>query len=130
MITLLDTLPEGVSLSEDLRKRALCYVPIQLFGRTYYVPLTLHMVRTLGGTRKKGGSIVFNTYKKERDAEEFIQTIAMALYLQVRDTVGSEIHDTLSREIQEQFQNLFSKNLGIQIQSQLDQRMGLLPPPP
>ena len=88
------------------------------------------MVRTLGGTRKKGGSIVFNTYKKERDAEEFIQTIAMALYLQVRDTVGSEIHDTLSREIQEQFQNLFSKNLGIQIQSQLDQRMGLLPPPP
>jgi hypothetical protein len=58
--------------------------------------------------------------------EGFLQDIVAAVYLQVRDTVGAEIHRQLSTDIKDQFEKIFSERLEQVIEQKFEQKQ--LPP--
>jgi len=112
-------LPKDVPLSNDIKGRAEGYMKISLFGIPYYVPITKE-VKKLFKIKRRGRQFIFDSYKKEGRFRKFVRDIITSIYLQVRDTIGSEIHSQLRTQIEEGFGNMFNKildkkiNLGFQ----------------
>lgn len=107
-----EDLPEDSHMSPDLLENHKEFISIKFYGKPYYIPLP--------ASRKLGKLIV---QENETEFERYIQFIISALYLQVRDTVGSEIHGRLSREIEEGLNKMFSQNLGRAVMERLDQKL-------
>ena len=103
-------LPKDVPLSNDIKERAEGYMKISLFGIPYYIPITKE-VKKLFKIKRSGKYFVFESYKKEQRFRKFVRDIVNSIYLQVRDTIGSEIHYKLRTQIEDGFGNMFSKIL-------------------
>ena len=105
-------LPKSISLSQHLLSRCTEVIEIDLFGREYYIPITEDIDRII----KRG---TFGNINLIRNADLF-QDIINSVYLQIRDTVGSEIHSQLSQQIEEGFAKLFHLPLAKEINKQLN----------
>lgn len=100
-------LPKDVPLSDDIKGRAEGYMKIGLFGIPYYIPITKE-VKKLFHIKRRGKRFIFDSYKKEQRFRKFVRDIITSIYLQVRDTIGSEIHSQLSSQIEDGFGKMFN----------------------
>ena len=96
-------LPEYVSVSPHHLEQCKELAVISHFGNKYYIPLTPMISKLL----------------THNCAEEIIRDIIGATYIQIRDTVGREIHQQLSGQIGEGFEKLFEKALFKEINQRL-----------
>lgn len=112
-------LPEDVKISDDMKNRAKFYVT--LFGTDYYIPITHGIKKIFKISIRKG--VVSIPFDEEQILEDLLRDTIAAVYFQVRDTVGEEICSTLSREIKDQFKELYEKNLKKTITEGLAQKM-------
>ena len=104
-------LPKNVELSKDLKERAIGYFEVMLYGIKYYIPFTKEMKKVLHIKKEKDKWKVPNETKLSR----MLQTIISAIYLQLRDTIGAEIHQELDRELRNTFSGLFEKYINNKI---------------
>lgn len=107
-------LPKDVPISNHIKERAKGYMKISLFGILYYIPITKE-AKKLFKIKRKGKHLIFDSYKDRQRFERFVRDIINMIYLQVRDTVGSEIQRDLSQQIEEGFGNMFNKILNKKI---------------
>ncbi len=102
------------TLSLYIREKALAYFIILLYGTKYYIPLTKDLKKLLR-IKKVKNKFIFPSYKAERFLENYLRIVVDSLYLQVRDTVGTEVYSKLDTELRESFsklfENLISKNV-------------------
>ncbi len=111
-------LPKNISLSQHLLEQCTELVEIDFFGVKYYIPLTIEINKVI-----KRGKFGHHTLIKN---DALLQDIINAVYLQIRDTVGADIHSQLSQQIEEGFSKMFSLPLAKKIDDQLNKA---LPPP-
>jgi len=111
-------LPKNISLSQHLLEQCTEIVEIDFFGVKYYIPLTIEINKVI----KRGKFGHYNLIKNDN----LLQDIINAVYLQIRDTVGADIHSQLSQQIEEGFSKMFSLPLAKKIDDQLTKA---LPPP-
>jgi len=107
-------LPKDVPLSDYLKEKAEGYMKVRLQGLLYYIPITKE-TKKLFKIKRKGKQFVFESFKKEQRFKRFIRDIIDSVYLQIRDTIGSEIHSELRTQIERGFGNIFDKILDKQI---------------
>ena len=100
-------LPKDVPISNHIKERAEGYIKIGLFGILYYIPITKE-AKKLFKIKRKGKQLIFDSYKDRQRFERFIRDIINMVYLQIRDTVGSEIHSELKRQIEDGFGKMFN----------------------
>lgn len=93
---------------KNVKGRAEGYITIKLFGIPYYIPITKE-VKKLFKIQRRGKQFIFDSYKTEERFRKFVRDIITSIYLQVRDTIGSEIHSKLRGQIETGFGNMFSK---------------------
>ena len=110
-------LPSHVKLSQHLLDKCLFVLEVDLFGRQYFIPITKEIERIIKFKEpfKNGVTLADNT--------EMFQDVINALYLQIRDTVGSEIHQQLSNQIEEGFSKLFDLPLAKEISERLNMKL-------
>jgi hypothetical protein len=117
-------LPKDISLSPDLKDRARYFFVIQHLGIKYYIPATFELIKFLkamGVTIKKcDNGYLIEPYKKAAYAETFFRDFIAAIHLQIRDTVGSEVYNTLSQEIHNGLEKMFQKRLSEDISKSLE----------
>ncbi len=107
------------TLSLYIREKALAYFIILLYGLKYYIPLTVGLKKLLR-IKKVKNNFIFPSYKAERLLEDFLRTVVDSLYLQVRDTVGTEVHRELDSELRESFSKLFENFLVKKVESKMN----------
>lgn len=123
MITFVREKPGGAQLSDYLCEKAEGYVVVMLYGKDYCIPLTPDIKKVCGISRQ-GDRLIF----KKGDSLKFgkmLQSIVDAVYLQVRDTVGSEITKSLSGQLNEFLEDRFEGAIGNVVSDQLTR--GMLP---
>ncbi|HUT00634.1 MAG TPA: hypothetical protein VMY59_09985, partial [Candidatus Thermoplasmatota archaeon] len=91
-------LPKNISLSQHLLEQCTEIVEIDFFGVKYYIPLTIEINKVI----KRGKFGHYNLIKNDN----LLQDIINAVYLQIRDTVGADIHSQLSQQIEEGFSKM------------------------
>jgi hypothetical protein len=111
-------LPKYVSLSQHLLEQCEELVEVDFIGTKYYIPITEDVEMII----RRGQFGHMNMIKNA----DLFQDIINSMYLQIRDTVGSEIHSQLSQQIEEGFSTLFNLSLAKKINEQLNKA---LPPP-
>lgn len=121
MITIYKTenLPKDAQSCEDMKGRAKYFMQIQYMGRHFYLPITKEMKKLLGLSIREGVLLT----KNGTAIDAFLRDIISSVYLQVRDTVGEEIHGRLSRQITAGLAEMFDKRLGTTIEGGLNQRL-------
>jgi 8-oxo-dGTP pyrophosphatase MutT (NUDIX family) len=92
-----EDLPKDVRLSPDLKKRAKFFVVVMLFGVNYYIPVTKEMKRFFNIRIKDGKPYRTTSQAGSYDQVDFLRDLIASAYFQVRDTVGSAIHDNLKK---------------------------------
>ena len=118
---LLTELPENVKLSQHLRNEAEGYIDVMFFGITYYIPVTASFKKAFKAKRVKN-KLIFNTFKQDNAIKFFLRDLISSIYLQIRDTIGEEIHRKLSDEINEGLCELFTKRLENRINKEFNQK--------
>jgi hypothetical protein len=118
-MSFIKNIPPDVPCCDDIKQRAICFMEIQLFGKLYYVPITRKAKKILGITESKGEFLV----KNRTDLEKVFRDIIAGTYLQIRDTVGSEIKSSLSDEIQVGLEKMFTNQLSIIVDKRLEEKM-------
>jgi hypothetical protein len=116
-----EDLPADAKSCDDLKGRAKYFIQVHRQGRHFYLPVTREMKRLLGLSIRKGMMTV--SPKTATMVEDLLRDIISSVYLQVRDTVGEEIHDKLSRQITEGLAGMFDKKLGTAVEGGLNQRL-------
>ena len=119
------SLPKGVPTCSDQQDRAHGFVGILYSGHTYWLPITKEMKR-LFGISLRAGNIVFKKDDDKYDFEKAVREIVHAVYLQIRDTVGSEIEQALMTEIRDGFSQMLFKQVADRVDASLTKA---LPPP-
>ena len=112
-------LPKNTTLSKYLQEKAIAYVSIQLYGIHYYFPFTKEMKKVFH--IKKMGKFwsIPNSIKLEHSIRDIIGSI----YLQIRDTIGSEIHQELDNELRNTFSTLFENYLEKRINKEFQKKL-------
>ena len=84
---------------------------IRYMGIRYYVPITKEFKKEFKVKRCKQ-RYEFLSYKSEKRIEDFLRDIISSVYLQIQDTIGSEIYQQLNRNLEQGFSKLFEIHLG------------------
>ena len=105
-----EELPKNHTLSPHLLEKADHFLVIMLYGNTYYLPIGFKE-RKLFGLHIRKGELSWTNWDVGRTLTCFIQDIIAVIYLQIRDTVGSEITATLMQDIHQHFDNMFEDKL-------------------
>ncbi len=111
-------LPKDVKLSKSLEEKAFGYYKIKLFGMDYYVPITKELMR-LFNIKLVDGKFVFRRYRDRGDIEDMLRYIINSTYLQVRETIGSEVYLDLSEDIKKGFEKMYAQRLMTAIDERL-----------
>ena len=113
-------LPKDHKLSMDLLEKADYFAAVRLHGILYYIPVGLRE-RKLMGLRICKGQPVFNVrgYKHSSAWDDFLRNMVAVVYLQTRDTVGSEIQQNLMQEIHHGFDRILFKGIERKIENLL-----------
>ena len=124
---IIQTLPEGIPISPDLKERARYFFVVQFLGPRYYIPATFELIKlfkAMGITVKKTEKgYRVEPYKKATYAESFIRDLIASLYMQTRDTVGEEVYRKLSTEIKDGLEAMFQKRLSQSISQDIEDAM-------
>ncbi len=115
-------LPKDIELSPDIKARSEGYIRIQLHGSSFYVPVTKELKKLFKISRRGNKFEIAPPYKKEKQIEDFLRDFIQTMYLQVREEVGSGIHQSLSQELGQGFKDLFSKYLNNRIDQGFDKK--------
>jgi hypothetical protein len=107
MIDYVKDLPEYVKLSDYLKGKADGYLVVQVYGKSHYVPLTKDIKKRFNISRKNK-KIVFGDFKSECVLDDMIRIIADSLYLQTRDTVGTEIREEVVKIVEDRISDLLA----------------------
>ncbi len=102
-------LPADAKVSEDMKQRARLFISISYYGHSCYIPVEHHMKRILKIRIRNGEPEI--SFDGAAYLERFLRDIIAAVYFQVRDTVGNEIHQDLSSKLQKGFERYFNENL-------------------
>jgi len=108
-------LPKHVSLSHHLLDRCDELIEIDFLGVKYYIPITEDVEKIVKRSRFGIVSLIRNP--------DLFQDLINAFYLQIRDTIGADIHSQLSQQIEEGFSTLFSLPLAKRIDEQLNKAL-------
>lgn len=119
---ILTKLPEDAQTSPHFKERAEGWIEVMLYGIRYYIPVTQEFKKAFKVKRKKD-ELIFATYKQEDELVPFLRDLISTIYLQIRDTVGSEIHGKLSRQIEHGFGKLVENYLDNQIEDALNNKL-------
>ena len=122
-----EDLPDTVKTSPDMKGRAKYFMVILYMGMSYYIPLTKEIKKVLGISLCTVKGKIRLEDCDEIKIDEGVRDIIASVYLQIRDTIGVELHDQLSRQITEGLKQLFDQSLGSSIINGMNQKM--LPPP-
>lgn len=125
MFKIINKLPKDVPTSPHLIEKAKAWFEIMLSGKDYYVPLTKEFQKLLK-IKKINGEYKMPSYKSEKHVHDALQDMVHGIYLQIRDTIGSEIHYELSSQIKKDFEKLFSNKLENAINAGFQKRLPLL----
>lgn len=109
-------LPKDIPMSQHLKEKALGYFRVMFYGIHYYIPFTKDMKKVLRIKKEKERWVIPNQIK----LDDMFRTIVDSIYLQVRDTVGSEIHRTLDAELRATFSGLFENYLSKKIDDKFE----------
>lgn len=117
------TLPKADhQLCKHLSDKAEGYIKVQLSGGWYWIPVTRDMKKFFGMTRN-GNHITCGSYNRDQAFENSMKDTAWAIYLQMRDVIGSEIKNELSDELQEGFAKMFESKIGKVVDTKINERM-------
>ena len=122
LVDIVKKLPKDVELSEHLKSQAECYIEIMHFGVRYYVPVTKEF-KKIFKIRKRKGYYYFEDYKLGSNMRAMLQDIISGVYLQIRDSIGAELHQQLSSEIKSGFAKMFDGFLGKKIETGLNNKL-------
>jgi len=114
-------LPKGIKLSQYLKEKSLAYFRIKLYGHDYYVPITKDLKKALH-LKIRRGKIIFSNSNSYR-IEDYLRDVIDGIYLQVRDVVCAEIHQSLTQEIHEGFDKMFSQPLWNRIEGEANKKL-------
>jgi len=115
-----DSLPSDAKLSDDIKKRSKYFIRVQYLGKSYYIPITKETRKIFQlKINKKSIKIAFS--QKQR-VETLLRDIIASIYLQTRDTVGTEIYRELSIEIKNGLENMFQERLFANIENKFNQK--------
>lgn len=95
-------LPKHIKFSKYIMEKSTGFVYFMSFGKTYYIPVTKELQKVI----KLSGK-----YAKKLDIEEMLRDLITSLYIQYRDTVGSETFRTLWQELDNSLRKKYSKPL-------------------
>ena len=119
-----ENLPEDAQVCEDIKNRALYFMAIMYSGYRYYIPLTGEIKKMLGISIRtfrdgKARPVNCDEFKIDKGLRDIIHSV----YLQIRDTVGAEIHDEISRQVSDGLQKMFQVHLARAIDKELDKKL-------
>ena len=115
-------LPKGVKLSQHLREGAMGYLRVAYLGNDYYLPITKNAKKIFGFKIIKG-KIEQRDWETNTKMADFARDVVGAMFLQVRESVGDEIHSSLSQDIAEGFSKLAEKGLERIINYRINKRL-------
>ncbi len=107
MICYVKELPEHIKLSDHLKGIADGYIVVQVYGKSHYIPLTKEMKKQFN-IHRKNNRVDFDNFQDECRFEEMVRVIADSLYLQTRDTVGTEIREEVVSIVQDKIADLLA----------------------
>ena len=105
-------LPPGIKLSPHLMELADRFIPVQLFGRNFYIAGTPHVRRLLGIDPPTG-----RTWRREHDAEAALRDIVSSLELQVRDNVLAGIQERVTETLLGEMRGMMGRRIEADIQA-------------
>jgi hypothetical protein len=114
-----DNLPPDAKMSDDLKQRAEFFMEVQFLGVKYYVPFTKEAKKIFGVSSTKS---LLESFIKSNRLEKLFRDLIASVYLQIRDTVGSEIKHDLSEGIKNSFEKMFSERLEQTINNKFEQK--------
>jgi hypothetical protein len=114
-----EELPKHARTCGYMKDRAKFFAQIKYMGRNYYLPVTKEMKRFFGLSVKNGHMVC----DRELPVDSFLRDLIASVYLQVRDTVGSEISAGLSRQITDGLASMFEKKLDKAVEDGLTQKL-------
>jgi len=120
MMTYSRKLPKHVKLSDHLNQQADGYLHVLCYGKGYYIPLTKEM-KKLFVISRRGNGLIFN--KKEYQFDDIVRVIIDSVYLQIRDTIGGEIQESLMTEIKHRIDDVIAPQIGKEIDKKFDQKL-------
>jgi hypothetical protein len=94
-------------------------------GITYYIPVSTEMKKVFG-IHIENGKPVFDSYKQEFRLDYVLGDIVGSVYLQIRDTVGSEIATDLHQQLEDSFSKMFENVISDKVEKEFNKK---LPPP-
>ncbi len=66
---------------------------------------------------------LFESKRFNTRTEDFFRDVIIAVYMQIRDSIGADIHQQLSEQIKDGFENIFNDSLSKTITKKLNQKM-------
>jgi len=117
-------LPKGIKLCKDITERAIAYIRISSMGIPFWIPITKEMKKFLKLKVRKG-KILF-TGPQEDGLYKMCQDILWSVHLQERDVVLAGIEESISRDVQDGFAELFEKPIKRMVRRKMAEK--LLPP--
>ena len=108
---------------EHLKERAKHgFFVVKHFGVDYHIPISTDM-KKLFGINIIAGKPTFQSFNDEHRAEEFVRDLIHSVYLQIRDTVGSEIEQHLKQAMTESISNAFSDIISNKVDTEFKNRL-------
>lgn len=120
-MTYANKLPKGVTLSPYLKEKADGYLRVLHGGSRYYIPLTRGMKKLFGIRRQKENLIYSGDTQNQFN--DMVMIIIDAIYLQIRDGVGSEIGANLLQEIHQRIDHVLAPQIGKEFDKQFDKKL-------
>ena len=120
MIELVKEAPKECTISQYHRNKAVCFFSTMLFRVTYWVPVTWSMKRFFHITESKGRFSIGEADSKI--LEDMAEGIVAALYYEVRDTVASEVEESIKTHVSDKFNEMISGKLGTAVRKAMDQK--------
>jgi len=112
---------EDAKTSLDLQERADGFFRILNGGIEYHIPVTKEMKKLLK-LKRRDKTIEFPTHKSSYMVEHMLRDIISAVYLQLRDTVGSEIKEDLMTELKDSIGKMLSKKFDNVIEERMTEK--------
>ena len=94
-------------------------------GISYYIPVSTEMKKVFG-IHIENGKPVFDSHARGFRLDDVLCDIIDSVYLQIRDTVGSEIATDLHQQLEDSFSKMFENVISSKVEKELNHR---LPPP-
>jgi len=94
-------------------------------GISYYIPVSTEMKKVFG-IHIENGKPTFDSHARGFRLDDVLGDIIGSVYLQIRDTVGSEIASGLHRQLEDSFSKMFEKVISDKVEKEFNKK---LPPP-